>query len=800
MDEKLQFFPIDFSYKIIADKAVINIFGRTSDGRQVLVQDNFEPYFYVVPKNDSVKEKLEKIKIEKSDQNVAEVTRVEKVSRKFQGKDVDALMVFTKSPSDIPVIKEVIEDWEIIEIILEYDMLFLRRYLIDKTIIPMTLTEATGHFITDKSIMFKAEDVRPLSDETLKPKILAINVETYDPINNNPAEDPIVIISFYANAFHQIITWKKYETNEDVIFVDSEIELLEQFKKAIEKFKPDIITGYNSDKLDLPRIESRARKYNIKLELGPDPSKISVNKQASVITARISGIVHLDIAKYIAKIKHFDNLREAASELLDEPITQINEARLKNLWDLDSQLDQYMISSLRKSRLIYLLTEKLYPTIMEMVKIVGQSMFDVNRMGFSQLVELYLLKNAKSYNELAPNGPTPAEIKKRRIQSFKGAFVFAPKPGLYKNIAVFDFRSLYPSIISSHNISPGTLSCECCKDKNARAEAKYYFCSQKKGFIPIVMEDLIKRRIRVRDIIKEENNVLLDARLLSLKLLANAFYGYMGFYGARWYNVDCARAITAYGRQYIMQVIEEAKNAGFGIVYSDTDSVFLTVAGKSINDVNKFLEDTNVKLPGVMELEFEGMYKLGIFVPIKDSQIGAKKKYALLLNNGTLKIRGFEAVRRNSSLIVKEVQSNILNIILKENNTNKAITYLKMVINELKDRKIPNEKVIIHTQLQKAIKNYDSVGPHVAVALKMKNKGLNVLPGDIIQYIVKPGSELIRDRSYMPDDVKQGEYDPDYYVNNQVVPAVENIFEVLGYSKEELVQSKGQKKLGKFLD
>ncbi|MCK4501301.1 DNA polymerase, partial [Candidatus Babeliales bacterium] len=424
-------------------------------------------------------------------------------------------------------------------------------------------------------------------------------------------------------------------------------------------------------------------------------------------------------------------------------------------------------------------------------------------MGFSQLVEWYILKQEKNFNEIAPEKPHNGEIKKRRMQTYKGAFVFEPKPGLYKDIVVFDFKSLYPSIISSHNISPGTLNCDCCPEKElAPAEdknEKYWFCTKKKGFIPTIMEELIERRMRIKEIIKKEKkNPLLEARSQMLKLLANSFYGYIGFYAARWYSIECARAITSYGRYYIHKVIDRAKEAGFNVLYSDTDSVFLALDGKTKKDSEKFAEEINLELPGVMELNFEAFYPSGIFVSAKAGAYGAKKKYALLKEDGNLKVRGFEAVRRNWSPIAKEVQVNVLNIILKENDSAKAFDYVKKIIKELNEHKIPIDKVIIHTQLQKEIASYDAIGPHVAIATRMKEKGMPVGPGSIIEYVITKHGEKIRDKAKFPSEVNQKDYDPSYYADNQIIPAVEKIFEVLGYSKEELAARHDQDKLDKF--
>jgi DNA polymerase I len=111
---------------------------------------------------------------------------------------------------------------------------------------------------------------------------------------------------------------------------------------------------------------------------------------------------------------------------------------------------------------------------------------------------------------------------------------------------------------------------------------------------------------------------------------------------------------------------------------------------------------------------------------------------------------------------------------------------------------VPLEKVIIHTQLQKEILDYSNKGPHVAVAQRLKNKGKSIGPGTMIKYIVTQGNDLIRNRAKLPEEVREGEYDADYYIHNQVIPAIERIFNVLGYKKEDLLEMKEQTKLEGF--
>ena len=498
------------------------------------------------------------------------------------------------------------------------------------------------------------------------------------------------------------------------------------------------------------------------------------------------------------------NLNAVSQQLLGEEKMSVNLNELSQCWDNNTRdIGRFCEYNMHDAHLAYRLTVKMLPTMTELVKIVGLPPFDITRMGFSQLVEWYLLRQAAQFNELVPNKPQDREIAQRRAQLLEGGLVFEPKPGLYKDIVVFDYLSLYPTIISSHNIGPGTFQCGCCKDtaKKIPGEEEYWFCQKRKGFIPSLIEDIVTRRMRVKDIIRQESGehlASLNARQGALKLMANSFYGYLGFAPARWYSLESAKSTTALGRHYIRQVITKAQQQGFVVLYSDTDSVFLSLEGKTRDDAMRFVEGINKELPGLMEMDFEGYYPTGIFVSAKMGPYGAKKKYALLSEKGNLKIRGFETVRRNWSLVAKETQEEVLNIILRENNPKKAVEHVRQIIRNLRNRKIPVEKAIIRMQLVKDLLDYTAKGPHVAAAQRLKNKGVVIGSGAMIEYIVTGGSDIIRNRVKLPEEVQGNEYDAEYYISHQVVPAVERIFDVLGYPKEMIAGSHLQKTLAGF--
>ncbi|UCC91694.1 MAG: DNA polymerase, partial [Candidatus Aenigmatarchaeota archaeon] len=79
------------------------------------------------------------------------------------------------------------------------------------------------------------------------------------------------------------------------------------------------------------------------------------------------------------------------------------------------------------SELTLKLSERLLFQIFELCKIVGQNLFDVTRMTYSQLVEWLLIRNAYRKDEMVLNRPKFDEIKRRREASpYLGGYVLAP--------------------------------------------------------------------------------------------------------------------------------------------------------------------------------------------------------------------------------------------------------------------------------------------------------------------------------------------------------------------------------------
>ncbi len=220
------------------------------------------------------------------------------------------------------------------------------------------------------------------------------------------------------------------------------------------------------------------------------------------------------------------------------------------------------------------------------------------------------------------------------------------------------------------------------------------------------------------------------------------------------------------------------------MLYCDTDSLFVT--GKSEKEAKEFLEYINKKLPGMMELELEDIYVRGLFVPQRIGTYTAKKRYALLKKDGSIVVRGMEAVRRDWCDLAKNLQRNVLKLVLQK-KYEEAIRLIRETIEKVRKREVNLEELAIRTQLGKELNEYKARGPHVAVAKKLLKEGHKIEPGMILSYIIRKGSGSISERAEPITNVSINDYDEDYYIQKQILSVVTRILEVLGYSKEDVL-------------
>ncbi len=745
-----------------------------SDSGSLVKEKEFELPFLLV-KADVSKSDLEKVVYDyrgesRTPESVKEIKKI------LRGEEISMFKVHTAAPIEIPALKRKLlgQGLEVFEA----DIPYLFRVGLDN-------------------------DLAYYKD--FMPNILAFDIETACSGSfPNAKNDKIISISYYAKGLRKVTTYRDFENKEKYVnIVADESELLADFAKTLTEAKIDVITGYNSDKFDLPFIKTRAEKLKVNLEIGPLKSGIKLERAGrGGHSARIPGLTHFDSYIFVRNILSSNlktnslKLDNVAHELIGHRKEESIGAFVSELWEEGGaeNLLRIMKYNLHDSRITWKLAEKMMPIAIQFVRIVGIPLFDVSRMRYGRLVEQYIIKNSIDENRVIENKPSAIEISERMRTKVVGAFVYQPTPGVYKNVRVFDFRSLYPSIIIAHNIDPYTLSED--GETEIQLPHKTVYFKKEGGFIPGLLEDLLEKRSKIKSDLKNvdsdsERGKELDAQSYAIKILANSFYGYMGFYGARWYSLDCAAATTAMGRKYIEGLIKTAEKHGIEVIYGDTDSVFLLDSEK----VPEFEKEVNNYLPDPMELEDEGHYSSGIFLEKKGSDAGAKKRYALLDKSGKITVKGLESRRGDWSKLAKNAQLEVLKSVLKEGNGESALAIVQKIISNIRERKLTIDELVLSNKLTRNLSDYVAIGPQVAAGRLMEAKGNVVGPGTIVSYIISAGdSKLVRDRVKLSEDAKVEDIDEKYYIDKQVIGATYKILELFGYTEDQV------KNLSKGLD
>lgn len=800
---------LDSDYLETRDPPAMRLFLKRGDEVFTVLDPHFRHYFYVVAKNPHRMAKVIK-RVEAERRGTAvKPESTEVVKRRLLRKEKEVIKVIVSNPRDITPLRRQIWDFPDVDEIYEYDIPPARRYLADHELTPMKGVEVDVERSGDGRTMIASGPPKPAGEMEEDLNVMCFDIEAYERSGEPRAEkDPIIMISLVDNrGLEKVLTWKEFDAELDYVEVlEDEKEMIERFVQLVGERDVDVLFGYNTDLFDFPYLQGRAEQLDIKLRLGRDGSEISSRRRRFATVTRIAGRVHVDVYAMVDFLSRIGAIRlinytlenvykhVTGEEKLDIEYTEISKA-----WDEGGEKARKLLEySLSDADAAFELGDEFLRLFVELSRTVKQSLFDVTRMTPGQLVEWLLVFNAHKIDELVPARPVGKEFQRRRKKTYVGGYVKEPKRGLFEDLVVFDFRSLYPTVIVTHNIDPASIDCDCCSsDEVATAPGLgYKFCQKKEGFIPETLEGLVKSRTKLKQEMSqygEENREYqsLYYRQWALKIIANSFYGMFGYARARWYSKECAESVTSFGRHYIKETIEMAKEEGFEVIYGDTDSLFVKLDEKSREDVSKFLDKVNENLPGIMELELEDYYKRGVFV--------TKKRYAMIGEDNKIVVKGLEFVRRDWAALAKRTQEQVIEAILQDASPEKAAKIVRETTKAIQQRKADLEDLIIHTQLKKPIDEYKSRGPHVAAAERLKSIGEEVEPGTTISYIVEKGSGSISDRAIPVVEFGDREYDSDYYIEHQILPAVMRIMEVLDYSEEDIrYEETKQMKLGKF--
>jgi len=298
--------------------------------------------------------------------------------------------------------------------------------------------------------------------------------------------------------------------------------------------------------------------------------------------------------------------------------------------------------------------------------------------------------------------PTSKELRKGyEPHVVPGALTVAPKSGVYFNLVVTDFESLYPSCIDSYNLSYETVDCnhKPCKS-NRVSEVGHFICTKRRGFLSLLIGALKDLRIHWLKPLSKSNNLSAERKQQAealaslLKLITVSSYGVT----VRIHGLACpplAESITGYGRYALKSTWEIAEKAGLHPVYGDTDSIFLE--NPSSQKVEWLIKTVKEKLK--LDLALEKHYSICVLPK-------AKKAYFGIFEDGTADLKGLTAIKSNSPKFIQNVFQNcvkelshVQNVQEYDSAKEKIVKVVQKAIRDLRNGKAQLEDLIYSVKL-----------------------------------------------------------------------------------------------------
>jgi DNA polymerase II len=799
---------VNSQYSLVNDKPIITIFGRLEDNKSFKANFEFYPYFYIKKSDIEKAQKIIKLNVE------------ETKLKNFENEEVTKIILNT--PKEAPVLRKFFEDGSIV--CYESDIPFTRRFLIDNYI--QATIEITGEFVKDEEnekvdFVVLNPKIKPVAHNVLKNNLTLLSID----IETTADASKILAISFYGNKIKKVFVVKNKSFEKIVpefcTVFDTEKELLMAFFEEVQKYDPDVITGWSFIDFDLKVIQERAKHHKISFNIGRDEKDSTLRLESSFLKdskANANGRIVLDgISLLKSSFVDLENykLNTAAKVILGkEKISTLDDRTefIQNSYENNPEV--FVEYNLTDSILVYEILEKskVFDLTIQRSILTGMEMDSVSA-SIASFDCVYLPK-------LHQIGFVANSVYISESDEGLGGFVLKSQPGIYDNIIVLDFKSLYPSIIRTFNIDPKEFILQNdelkydlknerdklkINDKN-KIDKKYldkhkYIISPNGSIFTRnigILPDLIENYWKERDIAKKNKN---DLASYAIKILMNSMYGVLASPKSRYFNRNVSNSITFFAQFFIQKVISKIEEYGYDVIYGDTDSTFVNTntkntdeavkIGKKIEkDINKFLEEyilENYNLKSVLELQFEKTF-IKFFMPtVRGSEAGAKKRYAglKLLEDGKTKLdfTGLEFVRKDWTLVSKEFQLGLLDLVFKDKPVDKFIIDF---VKDLEKGKY-DDKLIYRKSLSKPIESYTkTTPPHVKAAKLLDN-----VTSRVIEYVItENGPE--------PIEKQKSKLDYKHYIDKQIKPIADSVLQLLGKNFDDLMKGNNQTGLGKF--
>ncbi len=639
-------------------------------------------------------------------------------------------------------------------------------------------------------------------------------------------------------------------------FTGSEREIMAGLTALVREADPDIITGYNIDNFDLPRINTRMRDLTGSSDkagaadaygwgrvplLDSEHKRLIPQRDGNRRTWRIHGRCVLD-AWWQARMV----LRPKRETL--KFVCQLLWPDREDLQKMDVDASQMDREWAERPDVVleYCLQDSLLPLeILSQIRAVHSKEalatvcgmpLDVAVAGTtSQWLDGLVIRLADRHNVAVPRTNRGGGR-----DQIAGGYVHEVEAGVHPWVAVLDFKSMYPSIMIANNICYTTRIDELARPDEIVEEgiheapdgARYLPATFRRGIVPRLLEDLMELRDRHKESLREaiENKdstgEIFHSRMqYAVKILMNSFYGVFASKFYRFTHPELGASITAWARSNIKTIIAQLEEEGHPVVYSDTDSVFVRapvdegVPGKEPEEgeargawegacatMIEFGEELAERYSREgAELEFET--GLSVFF-----SHGAKKRYIgrVVWPEPELLVRGYEVRRSDSFTILTDTMMEIFEMIL-DGESSDAVQHCLQLIKCLRAREVAPRDLVISRSCKGRVRrggvidfdavyaNPDSL-PFVRAAKQRIEAGLNFTPGMKVGWLVTNGKNSpMTVQAWLEGEtgVEQTEYDPEFYAK-RIATALGRITEAFGWSKDDLLKGNRQATLFSF--
>jgi DNA polymerase elongation subunit (family B) len=368
------------------------------------------------------------------------------------------------------------------------------------------------------------------------------------------------------------------------------------------------------------------------------------------------------------------------------------------------------------------------------------------------------------------------------IEMDKAGMIISPQIGLHDNVAVLDFNDEYANIIARYNISYESSSNEFRKDERT-------------AILPSIVQELVTNRVQIKQILKTQYSDSLlyshcEARLDVLKQILVCLYGTSGSIWNRYSNVRVFEEINKHARQILLKTKDIVQEAGFELIYADTDAVFLKKKDATKEDFEE-IKNVIAKETG-LDLTLEFYYKYLVLLYIEaDDKMEAKKHYFGLTYDGQLITRGIDTRRHDSPIFIKEFQTRLLSKLFDCNTAEEvqttgyqnALEYITRNIDRLMNGEVQLTDLVISKLLRQDIEKYRSIFPHVAAAIRLNVSGVITHRGDSIQYVHTDSNHTDPLHRITPAKLLSSkEYDKEKYLE-MLLDSAEVVLSIFGFSR-----------------